>query len=211
MKDDTLMDQTREHAAAGYTNVQETIRFVDTKAGVLTGLAAVITGFPVFAMQWLADREPESAPTLSDLIERYPAIMTTWICLLVAGMACGCISLWLALDATTARPPSAKVLAKGQRCRRATSRKRRTTVLFPVGSRYGDAKYVLQNLREGMTACAINKEYARQLLRVGSILERKMRKLRRAVAWFQIQLLVYGLVCVSCVGLFFYAIATEAP
>ena len=175
----SLEEQTLEHAKTAYTNVQENIRFVDTKAGALTGLATLITGLPVLVLQWITTEQSTENTQwhIANLADCHPIVLPLVSLIFAGGIACGVLSLWLALDCTTARPPS---------------KKGKTTVLFPLAADMSNRFRIIRRLKNGMSDPEIAKEYQTQLLRVGFILAKKSCKLRRAVKWFQVQMALYG-------------------
>lgn len=170
---------TLEHVKAGYTHTQEVIRFIDTKAGALLGLAAIITFFPLYLIQWLLDH-PEGMKICLSLAENWAkASYGIWVCF-VAGLACGIISVWLTVDC---------VIPRGRGNAKAT-------VLFPVTFDPTEVALLGRKLRQGFTPNGILDEYETQLTRSGYILGAKIRKLNRAAFWFKTEMIAYGLGCI---------------
>jgi hypothetical protein len=191
----------QEHAAVGYANAQETIRFLDTKAGALIGLVTLVTGLPLVITQWILDKDDTSPFCLSSLQGNHPILTNSLAVILFAGLAAGVTSLWCALEVTIARPASHKRKPCKHACSKHYSHKRRANVLFPAGGSYNDRAYILRKASAGLTAIEINREFGTQLLRVGNITGKKVRYLRNAVKAFQVQLALN----VVCLGACFLA------
>jgi len=73
-----LAKRSLEHAAAGYRNAQDVIKFMDTKVGVLTGLSALLSGFILqslvlfFFFFFFPEKLPESTQsTVRELMEKH--------------------------------------------------------------------------------------------------------------------------------------------
>ncbi len=183
------------HAKDGYANAQETIRFVDTKAGALIGLVTILTGFPVLVAQWVLDKEASHPFSFQNLYTTHPKTSACLFFCLFGSLICGLISLYCALDAITARPTSHKV----KKCR-----KIRATVLFPINGGTKDTAYLVRAAREGMTNRDVALEYGAQLVRVGSILNKKIKYLRCSVSCFKAQLGFIILCAGAAIILFVY-------
>lgn len=186
----------QEHAAVGYANAQETIRFLDTKAGALIGLVTLVTGLPLVIIQWILDKDDTSPVCLSSLQGNHPILTNTLAVILFAGLAAGVVSLWNALEVTVARPASHKRKSREITCSKHHSHKRRANVLFPVGDHYNDRAYILRKSYNGLTTSEVNQEFGSQLIRVGNITGKKIRYLRNAVCAFKFQL-VLNVVCLG--------------
>ena len=194
-------ESLQEHASVGYANAQETIRFLDTKAGALIGLVTIVTGLPLLVMQWILDKDDSNALCLSSLQGNHPILTNILAVILFAGLAAGVTSLWCALEVTIARPASHKRKSCKHACSKHHSHKRRASILFPVGGTYNDRAYILRKASTGLTTNEINREFGAQLLRVGNITGKKVRYLRNAVKAFQVQLALN----VICLGACFVA------
>lgn len=175
-----IEELTLEHAKAAYANAQETIRFMDTKAGALTGLSTIVTGLPILVLQWITEQQSVDGSRwqISSLVECHPIILPVLSVVLGAGAFSGVVSLWFALDCISARLPS---------------KRRRPTVLFPMVGDLGSRSAIVRKLRNGLTHASILDEYKTQILRVGFILSQKALALSRAMRWFKLQMAFYGL------------------
>ena len=172
--DDANADPTLGHARDGYAQVQEVIRFVDTKAGVLLGLVVLVTLVPVHAVQWIAG----DAERLKACIELSRVwLFSAWgiFGLSVAGLVLGEASLWMAMECVA---PRGRGPAKA-------------SVLFPVTTDAKELANIGRKLKRGMTAGDILGEYEDQLKRSGMILAIKMRRLGWAAFCFKMQMAAY--------------------
>lgn len=172
-----LEETTLEHAKAAYANAQETIRFIDTKAGALTGLLTLAVGLPIWVVQWLSEQKPDESALYIGLAKSQPYILLAAFLAWSCGIMAGVISLWLVLDCIAARLPS---------------RKRKPTVLFPMVSGRHSAYVIARRLTFGISALDTINEYRTQCLRVGAILAKKVIKFNRAMRWFKAQIAAYG-------------------
>ena len=96
-------DKTIEHAARGYANVQETIRFVDTKTQVVIGLVTVtFGGLAAAALEVFSGDAPGiRAALLSPCICARLLMCLPW----VVWLASGTLSLIYSALSLIARPP----------------------------------------------------------------------------------------------------------
>lgn len=204
------VELTLEHARNGYANAQETVRFVDTKSGVMTGIVTITTGLPLVLVQWLLS--PDN--TISGPISQ--GIPASQICAWLAGAAIVCglggiffgsLSLISSTGGLMARmpksdttePPSAlpdmfSFLQEMISRKKRSTPSHRVTVLFPLypPERLKDAKKVFHRVRLGeYSATDMLDEYAVQLESIGYILHTKIRYNGYAVRWFEFQILAY--------------------
>lgn len=168
---------TLDHVKVAYANAQETIRFIDTKAGALTGLLTLAVGLPIWVVQWLSEQQAEDAALHVGLDKCEPYILIIGFLAWSCGIMAGVISLWLVLDCISARLPS---------------RRRKSVVLFPMVSGHHSAYAIARRLTAGMSTQNIIGEYRTQCLRVGAILAKKVIKFNRAMLWFKAQIAAYG-------------------
>lgn len=168
---------TLEHAKAAYANAQETIRFIDTKAGALTGLLTLAVGLPIWVVQWLSEQQAEESALHIGLEKCEPYILLAGFFAWACGIMAGVISLWLVLDCISARLPSGR---------------RKSVVLFPMVLGHHSAYAIARRLTVGMTTRDTVGEYRTQCLRVGAILAKKVIKFNRAMRWFKAQIAAYG-------------------
>jgi hypothetical protein len=185
---------TLDHAKDAYTNAQENIRFMDAKAGALTGLLTLATGLPMWLLQWLTDSGGEKASLwhVASVTDLSVYVLTAVFVLWGAGVMSGVISLWLILDCILARSPSSK---------------RRALVLYPFVKGRRCCFAIARKLTTGMTEADVIREYCNQILRLGLIQFQKSKKLRRAMTWFRIQIAAYGLGTLGLMQVYLYQIS----
>jgi hypothetical protein len=217
------LEDNLTHARASYANAQDVIKFVDTKTTVLTGIVTITTGIPLFILRYLLVEKTDQALAAIHWHSRISTVgrsaFTAAIILLAVGFACGLLSLLASTNGLMARTPR-----KARDKQRSLSQdlgalllrtasfglfgKRETksgifTCLFPLFASHQVEKALanFQKLGKGhYTRTEILEEYAAQLESVGSILNIKIRRNRKAVEWFERQILVYLACVVVIVG-----------
>lgn len=182
-----LEETTLEHAKAAYANAQETIRFIDTKAGALTGLLTLAVGLPIWVIQWLGEQKTEESSLYLGLAKCEPYILVIGFLAWSCGIMAGVVSLWLVLDCIAARPPS---------------RKRKPTILFPMVADRHSAYVIARRLTVGLSTADTIGEYRTQCLRVGAILAKKVIKFKRAMRWFKAQIASYSVGIIAIIFLY---------
>lgn len=202
-----------EHARAAYVNAQETVRFVDSKTGVLTGVLTVTTGLPFALIQFIGSSDSGRAGKLIDWYGNcgvFAALVTSIP--LLAGMFFGTMSLLSSTNGLMARHPQ----RAGQRERglprellgflgrkiaglvghqgKPTGTTVQLTSLFPLfpPHRSTEARKKFEKLGRGdYERRDILSEYGAQLESIGAILHTKIDRNREAVRWFELQVVSY--------------------
>lgn len=191
-------DDTLEHAKAGYANAQEVIRFIDTKAGAVIGLATLTMGVPVVTFQWLASQNGWSDFSFHALTRQ-----SHWPCTVAAiaggfGMIFGVLVIISALLVLRARSPF---------------KKSHITVLFPMydaKTHITRAHRVFSKIRSGMSRKEVAREYEMQIRRVGAILDEKACRLNIATKWYTAQLVAYGIAAISLLAAYSLTLLTKS-
>ena len=175
--DDIAFDRTLAHAQAGYANLQDIIKFVDAKTGVITGFVTLTLGAAVAALQWIFDRQPGDTFCYAEITARTPLLALTAVALAAAGIAFGVLALLNALNGLQARVKFDNS---------------RLTLLFPVfpAARIRVARRCVARLKGGLSSKEILEDYEAQLLQAGRILYDKAHYLGRATLFFKWQLLL---------------------
>ncbi|OGV70665.1 MAG: hypothetical protein A2283_11620 [Lentisphaerae bacterium RIFOXYA12_FULL_48_11] len=168
-----LLSTTIEHAQRGYQNAQETIRFVDTKTGVLTGLCCLLLGAGLELIKTCLAIGVYKAPFNGHAIDSW-CIVAGIALLIFAISGIGCIIA--SIHSLTARPPLAST---------------GFTVLFPFFTppARSTAEEYARKIVVGMKESEIAEEYQNQIISVGAILEEKCKWHRRAVLYFRAEVL----------------------
>lgn len=182
------LKRTHEHFKDGYKNAQETIRFLDTKTSILTGLLTLTVALPVYVFKWMAEMDTARVLSLHQLKVWHPILLAIGALGLIVGMIVG---LWgVRHGIKSIRPRGPKSVSKD------------TTVLFP---HYAEAEGALvekyfDKCAKGMQWSEIIEEYRDQQLEVGRILNRKIFHNERSAHWFwrQIEIYVATLFLLGC-------------
>jgi len=205
-----------EHAKAAYANAQDVIKFVDTKTGVLTGVLTITTGIPLAIFHFVVSQKSEEAATIFRWLHQSGAIAkilvyvsATTMCL---GFVFGVISLLAATSGLMARRPRTashsedslgreigralvRTITFGRKGNpRLESPEAPLTCLFPLfpPRRKSEAIENFRRLAEGKyTPEHVLREYASQVESVGSVLETKINRNRKAVRFFEAQIVAY--------------------
>lgn len=170
---------TLNHARTALENVQETIRFIDTKVAGGMAFAAVVLGLTI---------------SRSVLAKQLAMQGVHCLCLLIL--------LWLLLAIAVGFLVESVYFAKQTLWPRQTSLdvlKGKTWILFPLSSRKDgeDALYkaIKERLEAGMSEASIVSEFVDQLTINGHILSQKFvscRKMFRAIWCYSLTMLVLG-------------------
>lgn len=195
-----------EHAKAGYTVAQETIKFIDTKTGIMTGVLVITTGLPFLLMNFVASDEGKDT---KELLLAHPIFTCLIAFALLLGLAFGTMSLMSGTNGLMARTPvRGDVQERGLfseaflfllcklRLKQRTSPPFTITSLFPLypPDRTTEALQRFSCIGGGSySSYDVLREYEVQIGTIGSILNRKVERNRDAVRWFELQLLSYAL------------------
>lgn len=208
------LDDNLTHARACYSNAQDIIKFVDTKTTVLTGIVTITTGIPLVILRYvLFEKQPQPIAVVgwyahATSFQRWVAIAE--VVLLAIGFVCGLASLLASTNGLKARTPRkardkqpslsqelGQLLLRTLRLGffgKRTIQSGKLTSLFPLFASHQADKAVanFQKLGRGdYTRAEILEEYAAQLESVGSILNIKILRNRKAVEWFERQIFAY--------------------
>lgn len=181
-----------EHLRASHTNVQDVIKFVDTKTGALTGLVTLSLTFPFLLFRYFTGDNFDPAkctnpfPAYPDL----PPLVLGLFCLSLLG---GIGSIYCSLKSLVARPPSRWIKPKN-------SQKDQFCLLFPfyTPKQANAAHQYFSKITTGLSQKELLVEYQHQVEQLGSIVERKIRWHRRAALMFQVQLIFPLFVTIPC-------------
>lgn len=193
-----------EHAKASHANTQETIRAVDTKLSIITGIVTVTTGFPIAAIGLLISND---TPAVIHIF-KWCCICPLWLQVIFilgvcSGIYFGVKGLSACADGLMGRPPEHKQLHDSTF--RSLFRWRKNAPpnnlppfvgLFPHHTleRSAFAQAALKKfVNAEYTPATILAEYADQLLILGSIMAAKIQWSRQAVMWFRQQIVFYFL------------------
>jgi hypothetical protein len=202
-KDD--FQRTWQHAKDAHQNVQSVIRFVDTKSSVLVAIQAVLTAAIVSFPFIILRLSNEGKETLIAAIQDHAWITCwgplIWLLTLILGIA----SLICSLLSVIARKPNYITPFGNRNASELAEGIPDQVVLFPVGGKdkvkeTAEAVYQLSN---GISDSRIIREYERQLLILGAILESKIRWHRRAVGLLIFHIILSGVLAAICGVLFF--------
>jgi hypothetical protein len=211
-----------EHARAAYANAQETVRFVDSKTGVLTGVLTVTTGLPFALLQFVVSSDSDRAGKLIDWYGSCgPMAAAATTIPLIIGIFFGTMSLLSSTNGLMARHPHKagqresgmpkeligflmqKIGALFGRRSKPTGTTVKLTSLFPLfpPHRTAEAQEKFDRLGRGeYDRREILAEYGAQLESIGTILHTKIDRNREAVRWFELQILSYLLAAAAALG-----------
>ncbi len=178
------IEASLEHAQASYANAQETIRFIDTKTAILTGLATLAVSVPIAVLLWLNGAE------LAEGISRS-----------TVGDSCRCVLIAVSI------PPVASIIASALAVVFSTlslmargcpsNSESPTSILFPTANVATGGRLAgrLQELRGGVDVRFRLDEYCNQIEVVAGILATKILWHRRSVKAFLWQVILTFLSC----------------
>lgn len=178
---------TIEHAKFGLTNAQETIRFVDTKIGVVLTFLIFLCGG---AFHWAGNSEILTAMKDEERVVWVVGVAS------LGFLACFVVAVWFCFEGLTARMPQE------------ANARDKYSVLFPYiplyvyrGKNRGKQQVFKKRVDEyrqgfskicaGMETQMIAREFADQFMALGFILHRKVSACRNAIKW-----LLWVLFCV---------------
>lgn len=202
-----------EHARAAYANAQETVRFVDSKTGILTGVLTLTTGLPFALIQFVISSDSDRAGKLIDWYGNCGPVATLVTTLpLLLGMLFGTMSLLSSTNGLMARHPhraghrerglprellgflKQKITGFFGKPAEPTGTTVRLTSLFPLfpPHRSTEAQELFAKLGRGeYDRSEVLSEYGAQLESIGAILHTKIDRNREAVRWFELQIVSY--------------------
>jgi len=165
--DNDTVEQTLAHAKAGYKNAQEVIKFVDTKAAVITGLSTVTAGFLLATLKWSIESHGVSRPRLYQVTATHTCAAVFFYVFVVLSL----LSLLVCLAAAVW-----SVIARS----RPRNLENAFTILFPIYRRRDatQACRTFERKLKGMSKSDILTEYEDQLRIVGMILGKKLKHIR---------------------------------
>ncbi|MCB1225715.1 MAG: hypothetical protein KDK99_07905 [Verrucomicrobiales bacterium] len=177
-------DKLMEHLRASHTNVQDVIKFVDTKTGALTGLVTLLSTLPFFIIRYFTGEEFDITKW-ENPFPNYPYFPMAGLSLLTLSFTGGLVSICCSLMSLTARPPSRWIKPK-------TSHSDQFCILFPfyTPKQAEHAHEYFSKIVTGFTQNELLAEYVYQVEQLGSIVERKVRWHRRAAIGFYVQLVL---------------------
>jgi hypothetical protein len=207
--DPTTFQLHLDHAKAGYTNAQETIRFIDTKTGILTGVLLVTTGLPFVFLNFLCSDEGKPA---KEYLLAHGWTARTMGFFFLLGLLCGILSLMSATNGLMARSPRPGSFRERSillelchfiLCKLHIRDRANPTVpltaLFPLypPERTTEAITNFEKLgRAELDRRTLLWDYRLQLETIGNIVYTKLDRNRDAVRWFEIQILSYSIALV---------------
>jgi hypothetical protein len=177
---ETLM----EHLRASHANVQDVIKFVDTKTGALTGLVTLILTFPFLLARYFTGDNFDLAKWKNPF-PAHPDFPTVALIVLSVSLLGGIASICCSLTSLVARPPSRWIKPKN-------SQKDQFCILFPfyTPKQAPAAHEYFSKIVSGLTQKELLIEYQHQAEQLGSIVERKIRWHRRAALLLRVQLVL---------------------
>ena len=211
--DEKVFERNLGHARAAYSNAQETIRFVDSKTGILTGILTVTTGLPFALLQFMVSSESERAGKLIVFYAHRGSIAATGMIVPMAlGIVFGALSLLSSTNGLMARQPGqpgqpepgmpiqlflfliGKIAGLFGRAPKTTGFTGVITSLFPLfpPHRATEATETFARLGRGeYDRRKILEEFGYQLGSIGRILDTKINRNKDAVRWFELQIVCY--------------------
>lgn len=186
MKNDELVspEVLMEHLRTSHANVQDVIKFVDTKTGALTGLVTLVLAFPFFLVQYItgdsfdANKWNNPFPSVPNL----PAVSLTFLGMSLLG---GISSIYCSMNSLIARPPASWLKPKA-------TPMNNFCILFPfyTPNQTNEAHEYFSKIVSGITQKELLTEYQHQAVQLGRIVERKIRWHRWAARMFTVQLVL---------------------
>lgn len=174
--DNSELGESFEHAVASYSNAQELVRFLDTKAAAIIGYSTLLAAIPFGLFHWAfsgADSGPREEITRWMLT--MPIGQSVLGSLLVCSLLCAAPVILHALAASSAR---------------AQTHYTNQTVLFPAHDDNDKVNFeaAIKKLTAGLSKSVRLSEYAAQITEVGRILRQKMLCIGKALFWLKLQL-----------------------
>jgi hypothetical protein len=170
-----------EHARTSHANIQETIKFLDTKSGIITGLVSISAALPISVLHWIATTTDSK---LLDKFSCYECLGKITFLLILASIAFAAATIVYSIRSLLART------APGE-----------STLLFAIhpANPSQQLRKKLDQLPEGLPLHEILKEYSNQLYDLGAILYLKGVYHRHSAACFQWQIALI-LIAISLIG-----------
>ena len=226
-----IYNSNLEHAKDAYANAQETVKFVDSKTGILTGIVTATTAIPFALLNLLISSDSNNqfvqwfhnCGGFPRLIVMGSLGVAVWV---------GCLSLLNSTSGLMSRMPTNGhkderllrellkfVSAKNRRFfrlkdKREPPRHSRLTSLFPLfpPAREDEATKNFRDLETGQYSRErVLEEYGSQLKSMGIILNTKIQRNQDAVRWFEIQVLFYAFCAVAAFFTFLLAKPNSNP
>lgn len=186
MKSDEFVspEKLMEHLRASHANVQDVIKFVDTKTGALTGLATLVSTFPFLIFRYFTGEDFDITKWKNPFPD-HPSFPLVGLSLLGLSLAGGLVSIYCSLMSLTARPPARWIKPKN-------SQKDQFCILFPfyTPKQANHAHEYFSKIVSGVTQKELLTEYVHQMEQLGKIVERKVWWHRGAAIGFCVQLVL---------------------
>lgn len=185
-------EKLMEHLRASHANVQDVIKFIDTKTGALTGLVTLISTFPFLIFRYFTGEDFDITKWKNPFPD-HPNFPLIGLSLLALSFVGGLSSICCSLMSLTARPPSRWTKSK-------TRHKDQFCILFPfyTPKQAVHAQEYFSKIISGFTQKELLAEYVHQMEQLGRIVELKVRWHRRAAMCFYIQLVLPLIVIIPC-------------
>lgn len=229
-------EETLNHAKAGYANSQETIRFVDSKTGILTGIVLVTTGIPFALLQIIPFKDETGSMSFATWIKARESVELISVYALfglaVLAIFFGVMSLLASTSGLMSRHPRRgdqreksmlkelvtflfnKVLNIFGRSLPHPKDPPPVTSLFPLypPHRIHEARLNFANIAIGnYSRLDVLREYGLQLESVGALLDTKISHNRDAVRWFELQIVSYFLTALPLAYLIYGWLKSASP
>lgn len=173
------------HLRSSHANVQDVIKFIDTKTGALTGLTTITLTVPYLVIKFFVGEEYKAELWCNPFpsIANFPLY---GLILLGFSFLCGLLSICCSIESLVARPPSRWRADTGK-----GASPSRFCILFPFYSpnQTEEAKQYFSKIVSGLSRGELLSEYQHQTEQLGSIVQRKILWHRRAVGFFWGQLI----------------------
>ncbi len=183
---DEVLNETIEHAKAGYDNAQNVIKLIDAKAGILIGLSTLAAGFLISVFKWYVELDPaKGGANFLAAVTKHPGF-THWAASIgVLSSNAGLVCIGACVWSVVARP-------------RPSHLNMPFLILFPVypQSKETEAAEFFRWKLQGMRRPEILIEYEDQLRVLGLILSKKLKHNRVASIAFIVQLCLLALTIV---------------
>jgi hypothetical protein len=167
--EEDLLLATLEHAKRGYATAQETIKFLDTKTNIVTGLSSLFSAFLLAWGKWSIESQTLSPINLIQVAKSSKAhawfLGALFLINLSATFLCMLCAIWTVIARSRPHNLNEKFL-----------------VLFPqyTSSQEVEACREFERKLKGMSTRECLREYEDQLRIVGMILGKKLSAHRRA-------------------------------
>jgi hypothetical protein len=173
----------------GYATAQETIKFLDTKVGIITGVSTALSGFLIAWGKWSVEAKADSAANLITAANQNEVYAICLAALFIGNLIATYLCITAAIRTVIARSkPGTEVL-----------------VLFPSHpkAQTAIARETLARKLKGMSQTEVLHEYQKQLQAVGQILGEKLRAHRWACVALLGQVSTVILTIIVVAGIYF--------